>query len=286
MLRTSKLFSSQSRPKKRAVPGWAGCFWLILLVLGFWVTKIDVQNITTNEAHLPPAGQTSNLDQPETEQPETEQTSPPETTQRETPVETQETTPETPQAQETTPETQPEETTQTPETQPEDTRPEETPQTQPPDSQQSSTAVPAAPDGAKENPPRTARYAGVTMSQEELRELVCVIFLEAGTQSLRGQQAYAEVVLNRVIADNFPDTVHEVLYQGTGTAVPQFSAVPQIPAAVPTGMQYCAVDLALSGPSILPGDVVYCSQTGENRYIWGSIGELVFCYQYEWARAT
>lgn len=278
MSRTSKLLSSQSRPKKSTVCVRIGCFWLLLLMFGFWVTKINVQNITPDDAQLLPAGQTSSMQQPpETQTPQAAETTPEtqETTRQETAPETQETT-----QQETAPETQ--ETTRRESEVPE---PAPTPETQtqqsPPPAGTNGAAAPDSP-GVPED--TVARYAGVTMSKAELRELVSVIFLEAGTQSLRGQQAYAEVVLNRVIAKNFPNTVHDVLYQGTGTAVPQFSAVPQIPAAAPTGMQYRAVALALSGPSILPEDVVYCSQAGENKYVWGSIGDLVFCYQYEWAR--
>ncbi len=133
---------------------------------------------------------------------------------------------------------------------------------------------------------RVARYADVEMSEEELYELVCVVYLESGTQSLRGQQAVAEVILNRVIAGNFPDTVHDVIFQGMESeATLQLSTAPHIGEATPGEDQYLAVEQALYGPSVLPADVVFFSIEGENEYVWGSIEDHVFCYQYPWAVA-
>lgn len=42
------------------------------------------------------------------------------------------------------------------------------------------------------------------------------------------------------------------------------------------------IDAALYGPSILPADVVFFSQSGENDRVWGKIGGHVFCYAYAW----
>ena len=41
------------------------------------------------------------------------------------------------------------------------------------------------------------RYSSVAMSEDERRELAGIIHLEAGNQCAEGQQAVAEVVLNR-----------------------------------------------------------------------------------------
>lgn len=126
------------------------------------------------------------------------------------------------------------------------------------------------------------RYAEITMTEEELRELAEIIYHEARGEPPEGQQAVAEVVFNRVIADNFPDTVHDVLHQGEGTAVPQFSTIRLLGTADPLQEQYDAINAALYGPSILPADVVFFSRKGENDRIWGQIGNHVFCYQYDW----
>lgn len=126
------------------------------------------------------------------------------------------------------------------------------------------------------------RYAGMTMTEAERDELAAIIYLEARGEPAEGQQAVAEVVLNRVIRQDFPDSVHEVLHQGEGTAVPQFSTIALLETAEPTQAQYDAIDAALYGPSILPGEVVFFSRTGENDRVWGTIGDHVFCYAYIW----
>lgn len=127
-----------------------------------------------------------------------------------------------------------------------------------------------------------ARYAGVSITDAERKELAAVIYLEARNQGAEGQQAVAEVVLNRVIADNFPNTVHDVLHQGENSSVPQFSTVYYIDAAEPGQAQYAAIDAALYGKTILPDDVVYFSLEGENDRVWDKIGDHVFCRQYIW----
>ena len=126
------------------------------------------------------------------------------------------------------------------------------------------------------------RYAGITMTEAERDELAAIIYLEARGEPAEGQQAVAEVVLNRVIRQDFPDSVHEVLHQGEGTAVPQFSTIALLETAEPTQAQYDAIDAALYGQSILPGEVVFFSRTGENDRVWGTIGDHVFCYAYIW----
>lgn len=121
------------------------------------------------------------------------------------------------------------------------------------------------------------RYSEITMSDEELDELAEIIYHEARGESFEGQQAVAEVVFNRVIADNFPDTVHEVIHQKK-----QFSTARLLGTAEPLQEQYDAINAALYGPTILPADVVFFSRDGENDKVWGSIGGHVFCYQYDW----
>ena len=131
-------------------------------------------------------------------------------------------------------------------------------------------------------PTVVARYADVTMTEAERDELAAIIYLEARGEPAEGQQAVAEVVLNRVVSPDFPDSVSEVLHQGEGTAVPQFSTIGLQSAAEPGQAQYDAIDAALYGPSILPVDVVFFSRNGENDRVWGEIGGHVFCYAYVW----
>ena len=120
------------------------------------------------------------------------------------------------------------------------------------------------------------------MTEAERDELAAIIYLEARGEPAEGQQAVAEVVLNRAVSSDFPDSVSEVLHQGEGTAVPQFSTIGLLSAAEPGQAQYDAIDAALYGPSILPVDVVFFSRSGENDRVWGEIGGHVFCYAYVW----
>lgn len=120
-----------------------------------------------------------------------------------------------------------------------------------------------------------SRYAPITEAEREL--IARMVWLEARGESAEGQQAVAEVILNRVAADNFPATVEEVLL-----APGQFTPARLLEEATPGAEQYGAVDGALWGENILPMDVVYFSQRAENDRVWGTIGGHVFCYQYVW----
>lgn len=120
-----------------------------------------------------------------------------------------------------------------------------------------------------------SRYAPITDDEREM--LARLVWLEARGEPSEGQQAVAEVVLNRVAAGNFPATVADVINQRG-----QFQPAALVPDATPGEAQYQAVDNALYGEPILPLDVVYFSVSGENDNVWGTIGGHVFCYQYGW----
>ena len=136
-------------------------------------------------------------------------------------------------------------------------------------------SVPAETPAAETQPALESRYAPITGDDFEL--LARVVYAESNTESLEGQQAVAEVVLNRRAAENFPDTVRDVLYQPG-----QFATASMLERVTPTQNNYTAVWLALYGEPVLPMDVVYFSRGAENRNIWGRIGAHVFCYQYVW----
>lgn len=132
------------------------------------------------------------------------------------------------------------------------------------------------PEPAEAEPPRlVSRYKPVTAEEFEL--IARVVYAEANTESIEGQQAVAEVVLNRRAAGNFADSVHDVVY-----APGQFSTAPMLERVEPNMRNYTAVWLALYGEAILPLDVVYFSRGAENGNVWGRIGAHVFCYQYVW----
>lgn len=127
-----------------------------------------------------------------------------------------------------------------------------------------------------------SRYQDISISDDEYEELAKIIFLEANNQSAEGQQAVAEVVLNRVISSQFPDSVHDVIHQGENSDIPQFPPVKSLATATPSQSQYEAIEVALYGENILPTDVVFFSRGAENDHVWGQIGDHIFCYEYSW----
>ena len=124
-------------------------------------------------------------------------------------------------------------------------------------------------------PAEEPRYPDLILSESDTDLLAKLIWAEAQGEPFEGQQAIAEVVINRVAADNFPGTVHDVLY-----APDQFKAVGQIYAAKPTHVQYEAIRRALYGPHVVQEDVVFFSTGAVNGNVWGTIGNHTFCHQW------
>lgn len=118
------------------------------------------------------------------------------------------------------------------------------------------------------------RYEEITAEEREL--LARVVYAEANTETLEGQIAVAQVVLNRVRSESFPDTVSEVIYQER-----QFSTAPILGSVVPNEANYEAVDAAFE-TEVVPYEVLYFSRGAENDRVWGQIGAHVFCYGYVW----
>ena len=120
---------------------------------------------------------------------------------------------------------------------------------------------------------RECRYPGITLTQGDIDLLAKVIWVEAQGESFEGQQAVAEVALNRLVSEQFPSTLHDVIY-GEG----QFRSVPYLDKATPWQVQYEAIEGALYGPYVLPMDVMFFAQQPTNSNVWGKIGGHVFCY--------
>lgn len=127
----------------------------------------------------------------------------------------------------------------------------------------------------EEKPDGASRYPEVMLTWEEQKLLAKLIWLEARGESPEGQQAVAEVVLNRLVSGEFGDTLSQVIY-GEG----QFRTTPFLEDAQCWQAQYDAIDRALEGPYILPMDVMYFATYPENDNVWGEIGGHIFCYSY------
>ena len=117
------------------------------------------------------------------------------------------------------------------------------------------------------------RYPDIKLTLEQEDLLAKVIWVEARGESEAGQQAVAEVVLNRMASDRFPDSINDVIY-GEG----QFRSAKFLKDAKPYQVQYEAIERALYGPNILPMDVYYFATTPMTSKVWGGIGRHIFCY--------
>lgn len=128
----------------------------------------------------------------------------------------------------------------------------------------------------EENPNATYRYPGIELTWAEMELLARVVWVEARGESLEGQQAIAEVVFNRMVSEDFPNSLVEVIYQQD-----QFRSVPLLDKAEPSQTQYEAIEAALEGPNVLPMDVFYFATYRTNPYVWGEIDNHIFCFADE-----
>ncbi len=111
------------------------------------------------------------------------------------------------------------------------------------------------------------------LTWEEIQLLAKVVWVEARGESNEGQQAVAEVVLNRLASDGFADTLKGVVY-----AENQFRSAKFLDKAEPYQLQYEMIENALYGPYVLPEDVFYFATTAKTEKVWGKIGGHIFCY--------
>lgn len=118
------------------------------------------------------------------------------------------------------------------------------------------------------------RYPDIQLTYEERQLLARLIWVEAQGECEEGQQAVAEVVLNRMASPDFGNTLRGVIY-GEG----QFRSVPYLEDAEPHQAQYEAIEAAIYGPYVLPEGVVHFATYPTNNNVWGQIGGHIFCYQ-------
>ena len=114
---------------------------------------------------------------------------------------------------------------------------------------------------------------GLHLTQDEVDLLARLVYLEARGECEAGQQAVAEVVLNRVLSDQFPDTVEDVIFQPG-----QFAPASLLDSTEAEPAQIEAVYAALSGENpILEPDVVYFSTAPQNDRVFIKIENHWFC---------
>lgn len=112
------------------------------------------------------------------------------------------------------------------------------------------------------------------ITDDEIEMLARLLFLEARNQSIEGQRAVIEVVFNRLLSDEFPNTLHDVVY-----AKNQFSPAHLIPSTTPTEEQYKVIQIVLTDTeTVLDRGVVFFSRGQYNDYLYDKIGDHYFCY--------
>ena len=127
------------------------------------------------------------------------------------------------------------------------------------------------PQDAPEEP--SDRYEALELSPEDRELLARLVWLEARGEPWEGQVAVAEVVLNRMLSPEFPDTLSEVLYQPG-----QFTPARRLSSTRAEETQYEAVEEAVYGREcVLAADVVYFSAVPCNSRVRAVIGGHSFC---------
>lgn len=101
----------------------------------------------------------------------------------------------------------------------------------------------------------------VLLSRADYEALLRIVEAEAGTEDDRGKLLVANVVLNRVEDEAFPDSVKQVVYQTAG-GVAQFSPVADgsIDSVSVSQQTIRAVDRALEGEDISGGALYFAAR--------------------------
>lgn len=118
------------------------------------------------------------------------------------------------------------------------------------------------------------RYPDITLTAAETDLLARMVWVEAQGEPIEGQQAVAEVVLNRLKSSRFPNTLKGVIY-----AENQFRSTAYLRDAKPNQAQYVAIERALEGPYVLDEGVVFFATYPVNDNVWGKIGGHTFCFE-------
>lgn len=116
------------------------------------------------------------------------------------------------------------------------------------------------------------RYEGYTLTGEDIYMLACFVWAEAKDESLEVKQAVAEVVLNRLVSDQYPNTVRDVIYN-----TEFYRAAKTMDKWGEENFEpYMAVDAAMYGPYILPKDICFYSDWEKGQEVWGQLGRYTF----------
>ena len=128
-------------------------------------------------------------------------------------------------------------------------------------------------DARKPQQPET-RYVGYELPEEDIYTLACLAWVQARNQPEEVQQAVLEVILNRLVSDEYPNTVDKVLWWSE-----TFGSVYYLQNAKPEPAQYRAVTAAMYGPYVLPRDVLYYAPWQIGGEVWWQVCDYWFAYR-------
>ena len=112
-------------------------------------------------------------------------------------------------------------------------------------------------------------------SEEDLEVLTRVLTGECQTGSWELQLAVGSVVLNRVSASEYPDTIHGVVFQHGQYACVRDGNYYR----TPTDRNRQAARYLLENGSQIPESVIYQAQFRQGHGVWRKIGTEIFCYR-------
>ena len=116
-------------------------------------------------------------------------------------------------------------------------------------------------------PVAVRRNAGRAYTQEDLDWLSRIISAESRGESLTGQVAVGNVVLNRAASEKFPDTIREVIFDKKDAV--QFEPVANGTVYdEPAASSVLAARLALEGAEAVPGDCLYFFAPALSQGTW------------------
>lgn len=117
---------------------------------------------------------------------------------------------------------------------------------------------------------------GIQLTEEEIDLLAKILWVEARGESETGQEAVVEVVFNRMLSEEFPDTLYDVLSQKKPV---QFASWKLRDKAKPTEKEYASIYAVLNGEtSVVREDTVYFATKKLTRNLDIKIGGHYFCY--------
>ena len=110
-------------------------------------------------------------------------------------------------------------------------------------------------------------YGDISISEEDYEALLRIVQAEAGGEDEQGKILVAEVILNRVLAEDFASTVSDVIFEKSGGS-PQFAptADGRYYSVEVTGSTVEAVEKAIHEEDLSQGALFFSARRRANPY--------------------